>query len=154
MMHDAPPPIIKQDEDLELGKVFTRENEGLRLKMYLDTAGKATIGYGHNLDAKAISRRAAEVIFEDDYADALADARTVVALAWDNLSPARRAALIDMAFQLGKGGLLGFRRMRAAIARGNWGMAAAECLDSRYGREQTPKRARRVARMLETGEWL
>lgn len=53
-------------------------------------------------------------------------------------------ALVSMAYQLGVSGLLNFRKMLAALERGDRLQAAAEALDSRWAR-QTPSRANRVA---------
>ena len=157
MMIDTPPPIVKPDEhEHERGKAFTKKNEGLRLNMYLCPAGYLTIGYGHNLEAKPISNRSAEMIFEDDYADAKREAADVVNRhggEWDDIDPVRQEALIDMSFQMGRGRLLGFKNMLAAIARRDWKTAKRECLDSKYARLDSPARARRVARMLLKGEY-
>jgi len=63
-------------------------------------------------------------------------------------SPQRRSVLIDIAFNAGVGGLLGFRRMIDAIEAQDWDRAALEChaadprLDSRYDN---------LARILKTG---
>jgi lysozyme len=59
-------------------------DEGLRLKPYRDTVGHLTIGIGHNLDAKPISNRAADVILEDDIADVLKDLDRAIPL-WRQL---------------------------------------------------------------------
>ena len=48
-----------------------KKEEKMMLNMYKCSAGKLSIGYGHNLEDKSISKRAAEVIFEDDFNDAL-----------------------------------------------------------------------------------
>lgn len=47
----------------------------------------------------------------------------------------RHTALVEMAYMLGLSELAGFPLMRAAIDRGDWEDAAAECLDSDEGRE-------------------
>ena len=64
-----------------------------------------------------------------------------------SFTPARQAALISMAFNLGKPRLAGFRRMRAAINRGNWQGAADEAENSLWAR-QTRHRATDVAARL------
>jgi lysozyme len=61
--------------------------------------------------------------------------------------------IIGMAFQLGTSGMLGFRRAIAAARDGRWDVAADEMLDSKWAREDTPARAQRMARQMETGEW-
>jgi len=75
------------------------------------------------------------------------------ALPWlDSLNEPRKAVLIGMAFQMGTAGLLGFKNTLAAIRDQRWANAAALMLRSRWA-EQTPARARRMARQIETGEW-
>ena len=56
-----------------------------------------------------------------------------------------------MGFQLGIGGLLGFRKMWAALERSDYAQAAEEALDSRWA-EQTPNRAQEVAEWIRTAE--
>lgn len=160
----SPPAIIMHDApDIERAKELTKSHEGLRLQPYRCPAGHLTIGWGHNLDAKPITRQAAEVIFAADYAEAQSHAAKALGPAWDTLDPVRRAALTDMAFQMGLGyprkghvpgkGLRSFTSMLSAMRLGDWSTAKLECLDSPYARTQTPSRARRIARMIETGLW-
>lgn len=128
-----------------------KQEEGLRLSPYRDSEGYLTIGYGHCLDKKPISQRAAEVIFDDDVADA--EASVGARLSWArHLDPPRWAVLVGMAYQMGIGGLLDFTKALAAIERSEWDEAAREMLDSRWAR-QTPERARRLAEQVRTGEW-
>lgn len=128
------------------------KEEGLRLTAYRDQRGYLTIGYGHNLDTKGISQRAAEVLFEDDVADA--EAAVGARLPWArHLDPPRWAVLTSMAFQMGIGGLLGFVKALVAIERGEWEEGAREMLDSRWA-QQTPARAQRLAQQMRSGEWV
>ena len=134
-----------------------RRDEGLRLTPYRDSVGKLTIGFGRNLDAKGISRGEAEVMLEHDAADAAAEVDG--ALPWSgSLDDARRAVLVNLCFNVGIGvaasatGLLGFKKMLAAIQTGDYDRAAAELMDSRYATQVGP-RAYRLARQLQTGEW-
>jgi lysozyme len=57
-------------------------------------------------------------------------------------------ALALMAFQLGANGVLGFKRMCAALRRGDRATAEQEALDSEWYRRDTPARAARVAAMI------
>lgn len=57
-------------------------------------------------------------------------------------------ALVNMAYQLGVAGLLNFRKMLAALERGDRLTAAAEALDSIWAKKQTPARARRIAALI------
>lgn len=137
----------------------TKFEEGLRLTAYICPAGKKTIGYGHNLEANPyfegnripdkITKEQAEVILYHD----LNNVATRLA-AWHGfelLQGARKEAVIQMAFQLGFDGFMGFKNLRKALLRCEWAEAKAHALDSKWAR-QTPKRAARVAHQLLTGE--
>lgn len=123
--------------------------EGFRSTPYRCSEGKLTIGYGHNLDAKGISKEAAEVILSDDIADANA-AACRYSWIWD-LSRARQDVVAAMIFQLGADGFHKFRKLRAALERRDFVGACAEMLDSDWAR-QTPERARRMVEVMRTGE--
>jgi lysozyme len=147
---------------IALATKLIRENEGLRLFAYdCETGmpvlsgsavrGHVTIGWGRALDVKGITREEADYLFLNDLADAEEYARDYLGESvWTELSDPRRVAIMDMAHQLGPGGLRGFARMKDAIAAGAYDAAAEELLDSRYAK-QTPARAVRNAEMLRTG---
>lgn len=129
-----------------------RDEGGIRLSAYQDSRGLWTIGVGHCIQTRPISRRAAEVIFEDDLIDTLNDVHR--ALPWAAaLGDARFAVLANMAYQMGMGGLLSFRRMLAAVERRDFAQAAAEMRHSEWAR-QTPNRCERLATQMERGEWV
>lgn len=122
-------------------------DEGFRGKMYLDTAGVPTVGYGHNLQMP-ISRRAAAVILEEDLEGAVIAAET---FDWfEGLSPARQAVIVNMLFNLGLTRFLTFKRMIAAIVAGDFAQAAIEMRDSRWA-VQVGGRADRLAREMTLG---
>lgn len=133
--------------------------EGLRLNAYFCPAGFKTIGYGRNLEADpyfegnvipdTITQEEAEIILVHD----LNKAANKVAAAWHGfelLQGARKDAVIQMAFQLGLNGFLGFRKLRQALLRCDWPEAYKQALDSKWAR-QTPRRADRVAKQFLTG---
>ena len=132
-------------------KLLVKRHEGLRLKPYKDTVGKLTIGYGRNLEDVGITLEEAELMLEHDLDRALKDAREVIA-GFDELDEVRQAVLVDMAFNLGRAGLAGFRNMRAALALGDFERAADEMLDSLWAR-QVGRRAQELADMMRSGEW-
>jgi lysozyme len=132
-----------------------RRDEGVRATMYRDELGNATVGVGHNLSSP-LSARAIQVMLEDDV-DAI-DQELQAALLWAKsaLDDARYGALLNLAFNMGVGGvhagLLGFPRMLRAIQAQDWDAAARELLDSRYAR-QVGDRATRLAEQLRSGSW-
>lgn len=70
--------------------------------------------------------------------------------AYEKCNEVRRAVLLSMAHQVGIYGVIGFRKMLAAITKRDWEKAAKECLNSLAAR-QTPKRYVRNAGMLKFG---
>lgn len=126
-------------------------DEGCRLKPYRDSAGKLTIGIGRNLDDTGLSLAEAESLLDADITRA--SAQVYARIPWAiRLDEVRRAALVNMAFNLGVEGLLGFTRALAAMEKGDWGRAAHEMLSSAW-HDQVGMRAERLALQIETGEW-
>jgi lysozyme len=144
----------------ELSKQLTFE-EGRKLKKYKCTAGHWTTGIGHNLDAKpkmrgwtipdTITDKECDAIFTVDIQDT-AESLTKAYPNLRNLTPARRDALLNMAFQMGTAGVIKFRGMIAALDNKDWQRAKACALDSAWAK-QTPQRAARVAHQIMTGEY-
>ncbi len=120
-----------------------RRDEGLRLELYVDSVGKRTIGYGHNLDDLGISEQIAELVLEEDFASAAADLNRSLPW-WKELPEPRRRGLLNMAFNLGLTRLLKFEKMLAALKAGDGEHAAIEALDSDWAK-QVGKRAWRIA---------
>jgi lysozyme len=127
-----------------------RKEEGLRLKPYLDTVGKMTIGYGRNLANKGISQVEANYLFNNDIQEVIDD--LVMHLDyWPTLKPKYQAVLVDLCFNLGIAGLLQFKNMLAAMCRGDDTIARASLLDS-VAYKQEPNRLNALAEIISKGE--
>ncbi len=119
--------------------------EGRKPSAYQDSLGFWTIGVGHLIDDRKGGK------LPDAIIDALLDhdiaehrAQVERELPWVlSRSQACQDALTNMCFQLGLGGLLGFKSMLAALQAGDYDGAKAHALDSAWAR-QTPNRAARV----------
>ena len=135
--------------------------EGRKLHVYLCPAGHRTIGIGHNLDVSpdyngvpirdVISDTECDTLFNADVKHAV-DGISAEWLGFKALSPARRDAIINMAFQLGVAGVLKFRGMLTALDLKHWQKAHDMALDSLWAK-QTPNRAKRIAQQLLTGDY-
>ncbi len=125
-------------------------HEGLRLKPYRDSVGKLTVGVGRNLDDVGLREGEAMFLCFCDVA-ALEQALDARLPWWRGLDAARRAVVIDMAFNMGVAGLLGFDDTLAALKAGRFGDAAQAMLRSRWA-GQVGRRAATLARMMRTGE--
>ncbi len=121
-------------------------DEGERLKMYEDSVGKWTIGIGHNLSDKPISKLASRTIFMDDLADAIDDVRHCCSI-YEELSRPRQLVMINMAFNLGRERLGKFTRFLNALHQYDWEEAANQILDSDAARK-LPVRYNRLAKMM------
>lgn len=121
-------------------------DEGLRLKPYRCTAGRLTIGVGRNLDDRGITRCEALVLLDNDIKACWG--QLAVALPWVMQAPeAVQEVLVNMCFNLGLAGLLGFRQTLDYLKAGLRMDAAEEMLRSKWA-EQVGARAERLARKL------
>ena len=127
-----------------------RLHEGERLFPYKCTAGRLTIGVGRNLDDRGITAEESAYLLGNDIDDYWERLETELPWILD-LDPVRQRVLLDMAFNLGIGGLLGFRMTLAAIRGKEYERAAAMMLQSRWA-TQVGERAKRLSRMMFTGE--
>ncbi len=124
--------------------------EGCKLKPYRDTKDILTIGIGRNLDANGIRGGEATLMFWNDVADCERALDRYIPW-WRELSDARQQALLCMVFQLGPDGFMEFKKMIASLQLGDFRAAAANALDSKWARDDTPERAKRMATMIERG---
>ena len=131
-----------------------KSNEGLRFKPYDESKGRQAIGYGHLIlpgeDAlkQGITQKQADELFESDYTkhSNLAASQTK---SWASLNDARRAALIDMTYQMGD-----HRKIQGfdeALTRGDYSGASKIISSSWYGRK-FKDRAARNAKLIESGK--
>jgi len=123
-------------------------DEGLSLEPYLCPAGVLTIGYGHsltgdglavyhkitkNINVEKISLKNAYDLLLVDFVKIKTDLGKT-----DNfkkalpLSPHRVCVLYNMAFNLGVSGLMGFKKMWAALHAFDFRTAALEMLESKW----------------------
>lgn len=138
-----------------------KKHEGLRLEAYRDTVGHLTIGYGHNCDVwpvqgvekegDAISRIKAEELLVEDvvfFAEQLDEKLPW----WRGMDEPRQGVLLNMVFNLGLSGLLGFKMALSAMRIGDYTRAGTEMLDSKWA-GQVRGRAAELARQMVLGEW-
>jgi lysozyme len=130
-----------------------KKHEGFVPKIYKDSLGKKTIGYGHLIteedtyeEGKEYSKEDLEVCFEKDFNNAVQSAKTVIADI--DLHPTAEEVIIEMCFQLGGNGVSKFKNMWACLGDGDYVNAANEMLDSRWYL-QTPQRAQSLSDMMK-----
>lgn len=138
-----------------LEKELTRD-EGLRLRPYRDTVGKETIGIGHNLTDLGISVGVAQFLLADDlYGGGEGSAKVVVALSnalpwvW-TLPPGVQRAVVNITYNIGLAGLLGFHNALARLQAHDYSGAANAFLASRWA-AQVGARAVRLTNLIRAG---
>lgn len=132
--------------------------EGYRESPYYCSEGYPTIGIGQKIGPRnapldqyefALPLEVAEVWCKVIVADI---DKELIEYAFYNKQDADvRAILLSMAYQLGISGLLRFKKMIAALERGEHTVAAFEAKDSRWYR-QTPNRTERHAKVIALGD--
>lgn len=129
--------------DLAAVTAAIHQHEGLSLKPVADRRGSIVIGYGRNLTFAGISAGEADYLLSND----LTERRATLALTWPlwlRCDSPRQRVLLEMAYQLGTHGLLGFPKLLHAVAIREYERAAQEVLTSDLAAE-TPSRARDYA---------
>lgn len=133
----------------DIAKAQLKVDEGVRLKPYKDTVGKLTIGCGRNLDDVGISYAEVDFLLENDLNMADVTTRALFP-SFDSLSENRKAVLLNLAFNLGQNRLAQFKKLRKAVAEGDFVMAAVEMGNSQWA-SQVGARADRLIKIMEEG---
>jgi lysozyme len=126
-----------------------RTDEGERLYAYRDSRGFLTIGIGINIDRAGGGGITAEEslhLCQNRLRAAEADLDRELPW-WRNMSSARQRVLVNMTYNLGLAGLLGFHRALAAMQVGDYDKAADEMVDSEWFEEVGARAVRLVALM-------
>ena len=126
-------------------------HESLRLKPYRCTAGKLTIGYGRNLDDKGISKSEAYELLANDIRSCGEQLIDEIPEIYSGLDEVRKSVLLNMCFNLGIGGLLGFNNTLAFVAAGDWERAANGMLASKWAK-QVGHRAIELSELMRKGK--
>lgn len=132
-----------------------RGDEGVRSTVYKDHLGYDTIGVGRLVDSRkpgaGLKGHEIDYLLRNDI-DERIEALTRRLPWFQDLDDARKGVLLNMSFQMGVDGLLGFKNTLAMVERGDYAGAAKGMLNSLWAR-QTPERAKRMSRQMLTGEW-
>lgn len=137
----------------ELTKQLRRDEDEV-LHAYPDHLGYLTIGVGRLIDKRkggGITPEESAYLLSNDIDKR--EAELLRRAPWmANLDPVRFGALLNMAFQMGVDGLLGFKNTLAMVRDGDYEGAAAGMLNSLWA-QQTPERAKRISKQMKTGVW-
>lgn len=130
-----------------------KRDEGFRSSAYKDSLGFLTIGYGKLIDSRkggGITQEEGEYLLNNEVKRVIDQLDEKIPW-WKELDDTRQHVLINMCFNLGIHGLLGFRNTLARIKAGLYEEAAKNMLLSKWA-EQVSNRAHRLAEMMRTGK--
>ena len=137
----------------EVLKKRIRDHEGFRDTPYLDSLGKATIGYGHLItdedefeEGKQYPKEQLLKLFDKDFEKAEMGADQLVG-SIQELHIEAKNIITEMVFQLGTQGVRNFRNMLDALESRDYKRASAEMLDSRW-HAQTTNRCESLAKIM------
>ena len=129
-----------------------KKHEGFVAKVYLDSLGKQTIGYGHLLteeddfvEGVIYDKDILEALFDKDFDKAKQGMEELVGTL--DIAMAAKGIIIEMVFQLGKTGVSKFKNMFAALNEYDYTRAAEEMLNSAWYR-QTPSRCEELSNLM------
>ena len=138
--------------DYKAVKERIKKHEGFRNTVYLDSLGKATIGYGHLLtedddfeEGIQYDKSLLEVLFDKDFNRSAYNAEQL--LEGIDICDTAREIIVEMVFQLGKTGVSKFKNMFAALNEYDYTRAAAEMMNSAWYR-QTPSRCEELSNLV------
>lgn len=134
-----------------------RRDEGVEYSPYEDSVGIMTVGVGHNMKAKPIPADWTFPLTDDQIDQLLSEDLEEVFQGldrnlpwWRGLSYERQRVLVNMAFNLGIKGLMGFKNTLANMKSGLYQSAADGMLASKWA-SQVGNRAKRLAAMMVMG---
>ncbi len=116
-----------------------------------EECGKLTIGIGRNLEDRGITKDEALYMLENDIKYVKDELAKRISF-FNNLDNIRQEILINMAFNLGIKGLLGFKKMLKALEEKDFTKASEEMLNSKWA-EQVKNRAKELAYAMKYGEY-
>lgn len=146
----------------DLTKVLIHD-EGIRETPYKDTAGFWTIGVGHfignDITQLKLSKNAINAQLQDDIVAHINFVQNIFGVDfYHSLDPARRAALVSLAFNLGVN-LLKFVNTIELIKQKKWDEVCVNLAKSKWARDVDPKqrvgegRDDRIINMFKTGKF-
>jgi lysozyme len=158
-LHSSFVEIIMEENSMDKLIDTLKRHEGVKHFAYRDSLGILTIGCGRNISNSPINKGIGVSDDEIDYMLQNDIERTIKELSreypWfnDMEEGARRDAIINMHFNLGRARFAGFKKAIGHMEMGDHDQAALEFLDSRWAK-QVKGRAIEVTDMIKTGTYI
>ena len=121
-------------------------SEGFRDRVYKDTLGIDTIGYGFAIKDLVLDEDISEIILRRKL-DKLVDRVNKRFALLSDLPIEAQDVIYEMCYQLGITGVSKFKKTLAYLENFEYKMASKEMLDSKWAR-QTPNRAKRLSEII------
>ena len=124
-----------------------KQHEGYRSKVYKDSLGIPTIGYGFAIKDLELDQDICDLILERKVKD-LKD-RIKKKFSWYKyMPPTIKDIVVEMCYQLGLYGFSCFKKTISYLQNKEWEKSSVEMLDSRWA-VQTPRRARELSEIVK-----
>lgn len=116
-------------------------HEGIEYKSYIDTSGLLHAGIGHLLRqdeivlyplGSPVSAEQIDLWYNQDSASAIKIAQNLIGDVWSNFSDVRKRAITDLAYNLGRTRLSGFKLFLSACKREDFKEAGRELRNSQW----------------------
>lgn len=123
------------------------ESEGYRSRVYKDSLGIDTIGYGFAIKDLELDETICNLILNQKL-DVLKN-RVYKKFEWLENSPEEiQNVVIEMCYQLGVTGVSKFKKTISYLQKSEWANASVEMLDSKWAK-QTPNRAKKLSEIVK-----
>lgn len=151
-------PSVSVSGDDKSVMAMIKKHEGVRNEPYKDSVGLWTVGVGHLIgDGRSLppewnrkfTDQEIDALFAQDYQHHKAMATKTPG--WDMANDKGRAAMVDLAFNMGGSWFKRFKNAAAALASGDFNKAADELTDSVWY-QQVKGRAATVTQLIREGK--
>ncbi len=128
-----------------------KESEGFRDRVYDDSLGIPTIGYGFAIKDLVLDQDIADIILERKLAHLMN--KVDDKFKWMKYMPEPvQDVVYEMCYQLGINGFSKFKKAIDHLEGKRWDKASAEMLDSLWAK-QTPNRAIKLSNIVKAQNW-
>ena len=147
------------EDDMDKLIAMLKRHEGVKTHAYKDSLGILTIGCGRNISNSerhhglGISEDEIDYMLQNDIERTIKELSREYPWVNEMEEGARRDAIINLHFNLGRARFAGFKKAIGHMEMGDHDQAALEFLDSRWAK-QVKGRAIEVTDMIKTGTYI
>ncbi len=143
---------MQTDDQLLIDRIV--DHEGLKQSAYTDSLGYLTIGIGTLIDGKKGGKLTVDECYYLCRNRLALRRKELSTYDWFNSQNiVRQNALVEMAFNLGTNGLLGFKKMISAMSVNNYRLACIEMKDSLWSKQVGENRTNDLCYRILHGEY-